>query len=58
MTESQRAWIYRVSLAVVTVLIVYGVVSEEQAAAWAGVALALTGNGLAALNTSTKGDTP
>jgi hypothetical protein len=56
MSEATRAWIYRVSLALIAVGVIYGVVSEEQAVAWGAVVLAVTGNGLAALNTTTKGD--
>ena len=54
MSEQTRAWVYRISLAVIAVAGVYGLVSEQQAAAWVGVLLAITGNGLAAVNTSTK----
>ncbi len=54
MSESTRAWIYRVCLAVVALAVVYGVVSDEQAASWVAVVTALLGNGLASLNTSTK----
>lgn len=55
LTEAQRAWVYRVSLGIIAILVVYGFLTEEQAAAWVGLVLAATGNGLAALNTSTKG---
>lgn len=56
MNESTRAWVYRGLLALVALAIVYGLVSEEQAAAWAAVLSAVLGNGLATLNTSTKRD--
>jgi hypothetical protein len=46
--------VYRISLAVVALAVIYGFVSDEQAAGWVGLALALTGNGLATLNTSTS----
>lgn len=55
MSEVTRAWVYRVLLAIVAVAVIYGLVTEEQAAAWVGVVSALVGNGLATLNTSTKG---
>jgi hypothetical protein len=55
MSEAQRGWIYRVSLAVLVVAGIYGLVNEEQAAGWGALVLALTGNGLAALNTSVSG---
>ena len=54
MNEATRAWIYRVSLAALVVAGIYGVVSEEQAVAWGGLALAIANTGLATLNTSTK----
>lgn len=54
MSEATRAWVYRISLAVVLVLGVYGLVSEEQAAAWIGLVIALVNSGLATANTSTK----
>lgn len=56
MSEATRAWLYRISLAVITVLVVYGVVTEEQAAAFAALALAAANTGLAVVNTSTKGE--
>lgn len=54
MSESTRAWIYRACLALVALAVVYGVVTDEQAASWVAVVTALLGNGLATLNTSTK----
>lgn len=54
MSETTRAWIYRTCLALVAVAVVYGLVTEEQAASWVAVATALLGNGLASANTSTK----
>ena len=56
MSTQTRAWVYRGLLALVALAIVYGVVTEEQAAAWVAVVSAVLGNGLATLNTSTKGD--
>ena len=55
MSESTRAWVYRGLLALVALAIVYGLVTDEQAAAWVAVVSAILGNGLATLNTSTKG---
>jgi len=54
MSEATRAWIYRISLAVVVLATIYGFVNDQQAAGWAGLVLAITGNGLATLNTTTK----
>ena len=52
--EATRAWIYRVLVAAVPVLIAYGVLDEATAAVWIGLAAAVLGVGLAAVNTSTK----
>lgn len=54
MNEPTRAWIYRVLVAAVPVLIAYGVLDEATAAVWIGLAAAVLGVGLAAVNTSTK----
>jgi hypothetical protein len=56
MSEATRAWFYRISLALLVVAGVYGFVSEEQAVAWGGLALAIANSGLATLNTSTSSD--
>jgi hypothetical protein len=56
MSEATRAWIYRISVALVALAVIYGLVNDEQAAGWVGLVLALTGNGLASLNTSTKSE--
>ena len=49
-----RAWIYRISLAVIPLLVVYGVIEETDVALWAALAGALLNSGLATANTSTK----
>jgi NCAIR mutase (PurE)-related protein len=57
--ESTRAWIYRVAVAAVPVLVGYGVVEDSKAALWVGLAGAVLGFGtnlLASANTSTKSD--
>ena len=55
MSESTRAYIYRVSLALLACAVAFGLITDQaQVAAIGGVLLALTGNGLATLNTSTK----
>lgn len=53
-SESVRAYIYRVLLAVIPILTVYGVVDGNDAAVWIGLAGAILGQGLATANTSTK----
>ena len=54
LTPTRRAWIYRVSLALIALGGVYGLLTDTQAMGWGALALAITGNGLAALNTTTK----
>lgn len=54
MSETTRGWIYRILLAVVALAVIYGLVTDEQAAAWIGVAGALLGNGLATVNTTVR----
>lgn len=57
MSEATRAYIYSVLVAVGVVAIAYGLISQEEAATWAGLAavvLQTGGNALARANTSTK----
>lgn len=54
MSEATRAWVYRGLLALVALAVVYGLVTDEQAAAWVAVVSAVLGNGLAVVNTTTK----
>lgn len=51
--ESVRAYIYRVSLAVIPLLTAYGLLADETAALVIGLAGAVFNAGLAARNTST-----
>ena len=53
MTESTRAYIYRVLLAAQPLVVAYGIVTDQMAALWLSVLAAVLGNGLAAKNTST-----
>ena len=55
MSESQRAYVYRVLVALSLVVVARGLVTESEVTLWLGVAAAVLGNGLAAVNTSTKG---
>ena len=55
MNESQRAYVYRIVLALVPLAVIYGVVQEQDVAVWVGLAAAVLGTGLATANTSTKG---
>jgi len=55
--ERTRAWIYRISVAVVPVLTGYGVIEDSKAALWLGLIGAVLGTGaslMASANTSTK----
>ena len=58
MSESTRAYIYRVLVVLAPVVGFYGIAQEGEAQLWltvAGVVLGVSGNALAAANTSTKG---
>lgn len=55
MTETKRAYVYRVSLAVLALMVFYGLVVDEAAPLVAALLLALLPTGLAVRNTSTKG---
>jgi hypothetical protein len=54
MSTTQRAWVYRVLVILSILAIGFGLVTEEQAAAWVAAAAALLGNGLATINTTTR----
>lgn len=54
LSDTQRAWVYRVLLAVSLVAVGYGWITEDEASRWLGLAVAILGNGLATANTSTK----
>ena len=56
-TETRRAYLYRVALAVMALLTIYGVVDADTAPVWLGVVFAVLGigsAGLATANTTTK----
>lgn len=55
-TQAQRAYLYRVLVAVGLVLVAKGVITESDFQAYEAVAVAALG--LAALNTPTKPDAP
>lgn len=55
--EKARAYLYRVALVVLVVLVAYGVLEEDQVPVWTevvGAVLAVGSAGLATVNTSTK----
>jgi hypothetical protein len=63
MKEAHRAYIYRVATALVPLTVFYGLLADNEASLWlgvAGAALSIGGNALATANTSTKppGDDP
>lgn len=47
--QEVRAWLYRISAAVVPLLVFYGVLAEDAAALWLGVLGAVLGFGQATL---------
>lgn len=52
--EWVRKWLYGVFIALVPVLIAYGVIAEEDAPLWVGLGTAVFGFGLATANTDGK----
>lgn len=55
MKQSTRAYWYRVVTAAIPILTAYGLISDQRAPLFVGLAGALFTSGLAAVNTSTKG---
>lgn len=53
LTPVRRAWLYRVVVTVVPLLVGYGALSGQQAASWLALAAAAIGSGTAALHTPT-----
>ena len=53
MTEANRAYVYRILLALQPVVVAYGLATDTVAVLWLSVASAVLGTGLAAKNTST-----
>lgn len=51
--QNIRAWLYRVALAVVPLLIVYGVLDESSAPLWAALVGAVLASGSAVVHTPT-----
>ncbi len=54
MTETTRAYIYRVLLGLSPIVVFYGIVTAEEAALWLALIANALGVTLAAFNTSTK----
>lgn len=53
-SEKTRAYLYRVSVGVLPLLVAYGVLSAEDAPLWLAAAGAVLNTALAAANTSTE----
>lgn len=51
MSERHRAYAYRVSVAIVPLLVLYGFITEEAAPLWVGLLAAVLGAGPSALAT-------
>jgi hypothetical protein len=54
LSEATRGWLYRVSTAVIPLLVIYGIIEESAVAGWVALAAAVFNTGLASLNTSVK----
>ena len=50
-----RRWLYGIAVAVVPLLVIYGVVAESDAALWIGLAGAVLGSGAPALAAANTG---
>jgi len=55
MTEKQRAYIYRILIAVGTLIVGYGLITANELALWLGLATAVL-NIMPSANTSTRSD--
>jgi len=53
-SEPTRAWLYRISTAVIPLLAVYGILEESAVAGWIALAAAVFNTGMASVNTTTK----
>jgi hypothetical protein len=56
--EANRAWLYRVLLAAVPLLILSGAIDASSAALWVALGASVLGLGTATVNTSTKRQPP
>jgi hypothetical protein len=54
MNEKTRAYIYRVVTAIMPLVVAYGLLEEDKTPLIVAAVGAILGNGLAAINTSTK----
>lgn len=54
MSESTRAYWYRIANAVIPILVSYGLIADREAAVWAGLVAAVFSTGLATKHTSTS----
>jgi hypothetical protein len=54
LNDRTRAYLYRIVLAGAPLCAVYGIVTADRVPLWLGLAGAVLGNGMAAVNTSTK----
>lgn len=52
MNEATRHRIYKISVAVIPILVVYGLIAENAAPVWLGLLNAVFNSALAAVNTS------
>ena len=54
LSEPTRAWLYRISTALIPLLAAYAIIDESAVAGWVALAAAVFNTGLASANTSTK----
>ena len=61
MSQTTRAWLYRIGVAAVPLLVGYGILTEEAASQWlglAGAALGLIQSAVAAAHTPARPEIP
>ncbi|MDY2941433.1 MAG: hypothetical protein SOS98_03795 [Varibaculum sp.] len=56
LTPATRKWIYGIISAVIVLLTIYGVLTDNTAPAWLGLASAIVGNSIAFVNVPTARD--
>jgi hypothetical protein len=54
LSEPNRAWLYRISTALIPLLAAYAIIDESAVAGWVALAAAVFNTGMASVNTSTK----
>lgn len=54
LTQTRRAWFYRIAAPVAALAVAYGLVADEKAPLWVAAFIAIVSPGVAAVNTPTR----